>query len=87
MVAMSIAEQGGHEGFYVLDQKSSKRFLDDVETLLFDCDGVLWKGSSLISGADKVRRYNACMRSPTMHVAMYQFTDIDRTWTMNAGPS
>ena len=46
----------GHSGFHVLDHNTSKSFLDDVETLMFDCDGVLWKGSSLIPGADKVRK-------------------------------
>ena len=34
---------------------SGKEFLADVDTLLFDCDGVLWKGSALIKGADEAR--------------------------------
>lgn len=40
-------------GFHVLDHESSSSFLNDIDTLLFDCDGVLWKGSSLIPGADQ----------------------------------
>ena len=42
--------------FEVLDKHSASRFLSDIDTLLFDCDGVLWKGSALIPGADEVRR-------------------------------
>ena len=40
-------------------------FVDSIDTFLFDCDGVLWSGSSLIPGAldtlqmlhDKVTRW------------------------------
>ena len=44
----------------MLDHQSACSFLNDIDTLLFDCDGVLWKGSSLIPGADQVGGAKEC---------------------------
>jgi phosphoglycolate/pyridoxal phosphate phosphatase family enzyme len=37
-----------------LTQENIKDFLDNNDNFLFDCDGVLWLGNSLIEGADSV---------------------------------
>jgi phosphoglycolate phosphatase len=33
--------------------EDNRKFLKNVDTLLFDCDGVIWRGSHLIPGASK----------------------------------
>ena len=34
----------------ILKDEDKKSFVDSVETFIFDCDGVIWKGDSLIEG-------------------------------------
>ena len=33
-----------------LQEKSAQELVDATETFIFDCDGVIWKGDSLIEG-------------------------------------
>jgi len=40
-----------------LNQSNIANFLDGIDCFVFDCDGVLWKGSELIEGADKTLDY------------------------------
>ncbi|KAG1663605.1 hypothetical protein FOA52_009704 [Chlamydomonas sp. UWO 241] len=40
----------------LLDPSTSAPFLADVDTMLFDCDGVLWKGSMVVPGTPEALR-------------------------------
>lgn len=49
---MAEVEAGGDEGRCVrLNAKRAQELLADVDTVLFDCDGVLWRGETAVSGA------------------------------------
>uniref|UniRef100_A0A8C0AGX6 Glycerol-3-phosphate phosphatase n=2 Tax=Bos TaxID=9903 RepID=A0A8C0AGX6_BOSMU len=50
--AMAEAEAGGDDGRCVrLNAERAQALLADVDTLLFDCDGVLWRGETAVPGA------------------------------------
>ena len=36
--------------------EQASEFLSNVDTLLLDCDGVLWRGSELVPGSAQVHR-------------------------------
>lgn len=49
---MAAAGSGGPDGRCVrLDGDRARALLADVDTLLFDCDGVLWRGETAVPGA------------------------------------
>lgn len=49
---MAEAEAGGDDGRCVrLNAERAQALLADVDTLLFDCDGVLWRGETAVPGA------------------------------------
>lgn len=49
---MAEAEAGGDDARCVrLSAERAQALLADVDTLLFDCDGVLWRGETAVSGA------------------------------------
>ncbi|XP_044513018.1 glycerol-3-phosphate phosphatase [Gracilinanus agilis] len=49
---MAEAEAGGDDGRCVrLSADRAQTLLADVDTLLFDCDGVLWRGETAVPGA------------------------------------
>ena len=51
-VAMAEAEAGRDDGRCVrLNAERAQALLADVDTLLFDCDGVLWRGDTAVPGA------------------------------------
>lgn len=55
--AMAEAEAGGDEARCVrLNPERAKALLADVDTLLFDCDGVLWRGETAVPGAPETLR-------------------------------
>lgn len=55
--AMAEAEAGGDEVRCVrLSAERAKLLLADVDTLLFDCDGVLWRGETAVPGAPETLR-------------------------------
>lgn len=55
--AMAEAEAGGDEVRCVkLNPERAKVLLADVDTLLFDCDGVLWRGETAVPGAPETLR-------------------------------
>lgn len=50
--AMAAAEAGGEDSRCVrLNAERARALLADVDTLLFDCDGVLWRGETAVPGA------------------------------------
>lgn len=50
--AMAAAEAGGDDARCVrLSAERAQALLADVDTLLFDCDGVLWRGETAVPGA------------------------------------
>lgn len=54
---MAEAEAGGDEARCVrLSAERAKVLLADVDTLLFDCDGVLWRGETAVPGAPETLR-------------------------------
>ncbi|XP_016045893.2 glycerol-3-phosphate phosphatase [Erinaceus europaeus] len=51
----AMAEAGGDKGRCVrLSAERARALLADVDTLLFDCDGVLWRGETAVPGAPEV---------------------------------
>nr|CEL64514.1 TPA: HAD hydrolase, family IIA protein [Neospora caninum Liverpool] len=42
------------EGVHVAGRRTGVEFLDSVDVLLFDCDGVLWHGDKLLPGIKKL---------------------------------
>ncbi|XDB64159.1 hypothetical protein AB1E18_017474 [Capra hircus] len=51
-MAEAEAEAGGDDGRCVrLNAERAQALLADVDTLLFDCDGVLWRGETAVPGA------------------------------------
>lgn len=49
---MAAAEAGGDDARCVrLSAERAQALLADVDTLLFDCDGVLWRGETAVPGA------------------------------------
>lgn len=55
--AMAEAEAGGDEARCVrLNAERARVLLADVDTLLFDCDGVLWRGETAVPGAPETLR-------------------------------
>lgn len=49
---MAEAEAGGDDSRCVrLNAERARALLADVDTLLFDCDGVLWRGETAVPGA------------------------------------
>lgn len=55
--AMAEAEAGGDEARCVrLNAERARLLLADVDTLLFDCDGVLWRGETAVPGAPETLR-------------------------------
>lgn len=55
--AMAEAEAGGDEARCVrLSAERAKLLLAEVDTLLFDCDGVLWRGETAVPGAPETLR-------------------------------
>lgn len=52
LAAMAQAEAGGDDARCVrLSSERAQALLADVDTLLFDCDGVLWRGETAVPGA------------------------------------
>ena len=53
-----------------MDIAEAKKLLDKTKTFIFDCDGVIWKGDSLIDGVpetiDMLKSMGKqCFSSPT----------------------
>lgn len=54
---MAKAEAGGDDARCVLlSAERAQALLADVDTLLFDCDGVLWRGETAVPGAPETLR-------------------------------
>ncbi|XP_008843441.1 glycerol-3-phosphate phosphatase [Nannospalax galili] len=54
---MAEAEAGGSDSRCVrLNAERAQALLADVDTLLFDCDGVLWRGETAVPGAPETLR-------------------------------
>eukprot|EP00798_Chlamydomonas_sp_ICE-L_P006189 gene6189-2806_t len=51
--SMVPSASGQYTSVPLLDKDSGPAFISDVDTLLFDCDGVLWRGNTMVPGADK----------------------------------
>ncbi|XP_030780937.1 glycerol-3-phosphate phosphatase [Rhinopithecus roxellana] len=56
-MAAAAAEAGGDDARCVrLSAERAQALLADVDTLLFDCDGVLWRGETAVPGAPEALR-------------------------------
>ena len=53
--AAAAASATTSEPVHVLDEHSAPSVLSGVDTIVFDCDGVLWRGSEVLTNAAEVR--------------------------------
>jgi hypothetical protein len=51
-------------GACMLDKQAAAAVLDSIDTLILDCDGVLWQGSDVVPGAPEVRRMGGVNAPP-----------------------
>lgn len=50
---------------WLKDRGDYAKLIEEYDTFLFDCDGVLWNGENVVQGAAEVIGYLRSKRRPT----------------------
>lgn len=84
-----VGQKHQHSLAHLKHLEHSTELLNQLDAFIFDCDGVIWKGDTMISNADKMLKYlrsqgkriffftNSSMKSRTGYMAKFHRLGID----------